>query len=269
VQALLDAGINVMTNMNIQHLESLNDHIFRITGVRVLETVPDWFVKSADEVVMVDATTGALLNRLKRGDIYAPEKAQRAMENFFRESTLAALRELALRQTAHELELREVAEAPRQEKRPSSDSHSSDEAIGDRLLIYVTADPTMATLIRRGRRMADYLSADCFAVAVVPPRDRSHPSKTAHEAVEKHLNFARNLHIETRILEGDDAAEAIVDFARRNQITQIILNRGNPSWWNGLLGTDSISRVVQKARDIRVIIVAERTRSNSPVPLRT
>src|SRR5580700_5940137 len=112
VQVLLDGGIDVMTNMNIQHLESLNDQIFHITGVRVRETVPDWFVKSADEVVMVDATTGALLNRLKRGDIYALEKAQKAMENFFKESTLASLRELALRQTAHELELRETSVMP-------------------------------------------------------------------------------------------------------------------------------------------------------------
>jgi two-component system sensor histidine kinase KdpD len=258
VQVLLDAGINVMTNMNIQHLESLNDHIFRITGVRVRETVPDWFVKSADEVVMVDATTGALLNRLKRGDIYAPEKAQRAMENFFKESTLAALRELALRQTAHELELREVAEAPRAEQGPAPDLTASRKVIRDRLLIYVTADPSTAMLIRRGRRMADYLSADCFAVAVVPSRHRNHPSKAAHDAVERHLNFARNLHIETRVLEGDDAAEAIVDFARRNQITQIILSRGNHSWWSSLLGTDPISQIVQRAKDIRVIVVAER-----------
>ncbi len=260
VQVLLEAGINVMTNMNIQHLESLNDHIFRITGVRVRETVPDWFVKSADEVVMVDATTGALLNRLKRGDIYAPEKAQRAMENFFKESTLAALRELALRQTAHELELREVAEAPRSEG-PAPDSTSLRKAVRDRLLIYVTADPSTAMLIRRGRRMADYLSADCFAVSVMPPRNRNHPS-AAHDAVERHLNFARNLHIETRLLEGDDPAEATVDFARRNQITQILVSRGNHSWWSSLLGTDPISQIVQRARDIRVIIVAERRLSN-------
>jgi two-component system sensor histidine kinase KdpD len=248
--------------MNIQHLESLNDHILRITGVRVRETVPDWFVKSADEVVMVDATTGALLNRLKRGDIYAPDKAQRAMENFFKESTLAALRELALRQTAHELELREVAEAPTSEQGPTPDSTSSRKIIRDRLLIYVTADPSSATLIRRGRRMADYLSADCFAVAVTPPGNRSHPSRAAHDAVERHLNFARNLHIETRVLEGDDAAETIVDFARRNQITQILLSRGNHSWWSSLLGADPISQIVQRARDIRVIIIAERRPSH-------
>src|ERR1700736_3415180 len=128
VQVLLDAGINVITNMNIQHLESLNDQILRITGIRVRETVPDWFVKSAAEVVMVDATTGALLNRLKRGDIYAQEKAQQAMENFFKESTLTALRELAMRQAAHELELREIAstsEEQRPQHEPSSTSPPS------------------------------------------------------------------------------------------------------------------------------------------------
>ena len=127
-----------MTNMNIQHLESLNDQIFRITGVRVRETVPDWFVKSAAEIVMVDATTGALLNRLKRGDIYAPEKAQQAMENFFKESTLTALRELAMRQAAHELELREIAstsEERQPQQEPSSTSPSSPKATIDRILI--------------------------------------------------------------------------------------------------------------------------------------
>ncbi len=262
VQILLDAGINVITNMNIQHLESLNDQIFRITGVRVRETVPDWFVKSAAEVVMVDATTGALLNRLKRGDIYALEKAQQAMENFFKESTLTALRELAMRQAAHELELREIAstsEERRPQQAPTSASLSSPKATTDRILIYVSADSSMAMLIRRGRRMADYLGADCFAVSVMP-RDPRRLPKQDRETVEKHLNFARNLHIEARVLEGDDAAETIVDFARRNQVTQILLSRCDHSAWSSLFGTDLIPRVVQKATDIRVIIVAERTR---------
>ncbi len=262
VQILLDAGIDVMTNMNIQHLESLNDQIFRITGVRVRETVPDWFVKSAGEIVMVDATTGALLNRLKRGDIYAPEKAQQAMENFFKESTLTALRELAMRQAAHELELREFASTAverRPEQEPSGISPSSRRATTDRILIHVSADSSTAMLIRRGRRMADYLGADCFAVSVMP-RDHGRLAKPDREAIEKHLNFARNLHIEARILEGDDAAETIVDFARRNQITQILLSRCDHSAWSQLFGNDLILRVVQKAKDIRVIIVAERKR---------
>jgi two-component system, OmpR family, sensor histidine kinase KdpD len=263
VQALLDAGIDVMTNMNIQHLESLNDHIFRITGVRVRETVPDWFVKGADEVVMVDATTGALLNRLRRGNIYAPEKAQRAMENFFKESTLAALRELALRQTAHELELREISETPDTGRALSPDSPPSEKEIRDRILIYITADLSTAMLIRRARRMADYLGADCFAVCVLSrPSDRSEGAA----AIEKHLNFARNLHIETRVLEGGDPAETLVDFARRNQITQILIGRPKYRSWSRLLGTDLSLRIVRTAKDIRVIVVAERQRQHQLSP---
>ncbi|HZR65055.1 MAG TPA: sensor histidine kinase KdpD [Terriglobales bacterium] len=266
VQVLLDAGIDVITNMNIQHLESLNDHIFNISGVRVRETVPDWFVKSADEVVMVDATTGALLNRLKRGDIYAPEKAQQAMENFFKESTLAALRELALRQTAHELEFREIAEMPESEEAVSPASSQHEKSIRDRILIYVTADPSAAMLIRRGRRMADYLNADCFAVCVLAQRDGRSWVTQDIEALQKHLNFARNLHIESRILEGRDVAETIVDFAHRNQVTQILLGRPKKqNVLNRLLFTDRVMRIVQKAKDIRVIIVADR-RQRQPAP---
>jgi two-component system sensor histidine kinase KdpD len=255
VQVLLTSGIDVMTNMNIQHLESLNDQIFTITGVRVRETVPDWFVKGADEVVMVDVTTEALLNRLKRGNIYAVEAAQRAMENFFKESTLTALRELALRQTAHELGSREIASAAEEH---SSISHSPPEVTLDRILIYVSTDPSTVMLVRRGRRMADYLGAACFAVSVMPRRDHSRMPKQDQFAVEEHLKFARHLHIETRILEGDDLAEAVVDFAHRNQITHIVLSRRDHRWWSRPLRTDPILRIVQKATDIRVIIVAER-----------
>ena len=106
VMVLLDAGIDVMSTMNLQHLESLNDEIFQISGIRVRETMPDWVIKQADEVVMVDVTPEALLNRLRRGVVYAPDKATRALENFFKEQTLTALRELALRQAAHEVDVR-------------------------------------------------------------------------------------------------------------------------------------------------------------------
>jgi two-component system sensor histidine kinase KdpD len=260
VQVLLDSGIDVMTNMNIQHLESLNDHIFRITGIRVRETVPDWFIKSASEVVMVDATTGALMNRLKRGVIYAPEKAERALQNFFKESTLAALRELALRQTAHELEARESTEVPEAEGSHSLESAHPFEQHRDRILVYITSKPSSAMLIRRGRRMADYLEADCFAVCV-SPRLGQDLSKEIN-AVETHLNFARNLHIETRILQGDDAAELILDFARRNQITQILLDRPNYRPWTHVFSSDPILRIVRNAKDIRVIVVADRRKGN-------
>jgi len=253
VQTILDAGIDVLTTLNVQHLESLNDQIFQISGIRVRETVPDWFVKQADEVVMVDATSGALLNRLKRGDIYAPEKAQQAMDNFFKESTLAALRELALRHTALALELREQ-EVPAVSEKPELARTQ------DRLLIYVTADPSTAMLIRRGRRMADYLNADCFAVSVSLSEKHDGPSAEERAAVDKHLSFARNLHIETRSLEDEDIAETIVDFARRNGVTQILLTRPRYTWQSRLLGADPVLQIVRKARDIRLIIVAERRR---------
>ncbi|MGH9716122.1 MAG: histidine kinase [Candidatus Acidiferrales bacterium] len=262
VQELLDAGIGVMTTINIQHIESLNDQVFHVTGVRVRETVPDWLVKSAAEVVMVDATTEALLNRLKRGVIYAPEKAQQAMENFFKESTLTSLRELALRQAAHELEVRESAENTDPSKHLTP-APLSEKSIRDRILIYVKAEPSSAVLIRRGRRMADYLNADCFAVCVLSQsRQPSASEDEDRNAVEKHLNFARTLHIETRTLEGRDASKSLLDFARRNQITQILLSRSKYHWWDRVLGTDLIPRIVRRAKDIRVIIVAERQRHN-------
>ncbi len=108
VMAILEAGIGVLSTMNIQHLESLNDQVWQISGVRVRETIPDWVVRQADQVVMVDVTPGALVNRLLRGVVYSPEKSQRALENFFQESTLGALRELAMRQTAHESEIHNI-----------------------------------------------------------------------------------------------------------------------------------------------------------------
>jgi len=150
VHALLDAGIDVLTTMNVQHLESLNDQIWQSTGVRVRETIPDWVLKQADEVVMVDLTPGALLNRLARGVVYAPERARAAMENFFKESTLSALRELAIRQAAYTIESRLPGDEPDGRSVPLGTTDRQ-----ERLLLNITPDPASAALIRRGRRMAD------------------------------------------------------------------------------------------------------------------
>jgi two-component system sensor histidine kinase KdpD len=241
VTMLLDAGIDVLTTMNLQHLEGLNDQILRITGVRVRETVPDWVIKQADEIVMVDVTPEALINRLKRGVVYAPEKAEKALENFFREQSLVGLRELALRQAAHEVEIRH--ETPRST---------------DRLLIHITGDPTTAMLIRRGRRVADYLRAECFAVYVSETGDPDNLPILEREAVERHLNFARNLHIETRILQGRDAAAALVDFARRERITQIFLTRPRDRRMKVLNIGSLTSEILRLAQDMQVTVVAER-----------
>jgi two-component system sensor histidine kinase KdpD len=252
-----------MTTMNIQHLESLNDQVRDMTGVRVRETIPDWVMKQADEVVMVDLTPRALLNRLERGVVYPPEKAQRAMQNFFKESTLVALREIALRQTAHEVEIRQVTqtEASAESNQPAEYQVSGGSDYGgltDRILVYVTEHPSTAILIRRGRRVADYLQADCFAVFVHEEADFTGLPPAKREAVERHLNFARNLHIETRVLQGEDIVTTLLDFARLHNITQLFMVRPQYSPWEGFIGRNIIHRIVRQAHDMQVTIVAER-----------
>jgi len=242
VMTLLDAGIDVQTTMNLQHIESLNDQIRQITGVQVRETVPDWVIKQADEVVMVDVTPEALINRLKRGVVYESVKAAQALENFFREQSLVALRELTLRQAAHEVEVRH--EIPR---------------TNDRLLIHITDEPRTAMLIRRGRRVADYLGAECFAVYVSDTGDVASLPDSERESVERHLNFARNLRIETLILHGQNAAATLVDFARRERITQIFLLRPEKKRLGVSRSGVITSQILRLAPDMQVTIVADRT----------
>jgi len=260
VMVLLDAGIHVITTMNIQHLESLNDQMRQITGIEVRETIPDWVVNRADEVVMVDLTPGALLNRLDRGVVYAPEKAQRAKENFFKEATLAALREMALRQTAHAVDARQSDSHPATTSATQVQTPGSGSIARERILIHINEAPTTAGLIRRGRRVADYLKADCFAVCVLPVAGIDSLSPHSRSAIEKHLDFARKLHIETRLLRGEDAAEALVDFAHTNAVTQIFLAQPRRRFPQLRNKRQTVMRVVRMARDIQVTVVAERRR---------
>jgi two-component system, OmpR family, sensor histidine kinase KdpD len=253
VLALLDAGIEVWTTMNLQHLESLNDQVLQISGIRVRETVPDWMIKQAAEVVMVDVTPDALINRLKRGAVYEPGKAEQALANFFKEQTLVALRELALRQVAHEVETRHTAIS-------AGASRSA-----DRILIHVTADPATAMLIRRGHRVADYLQAESFAVYVCPVPDFSNLPAGQREAVERHLNFARNLRIETRILNDENVAERIVEFARDQHVTQIFLAHPRSTTRTLRSRRELVSRILKLAHDMQVIVVAERRSPGVPV----
>lgn len=261
IMVLLQHGIDVLTTMNIQHLESLNDQISHITGIRVRETIPDWVVKQADEVVMVDLTPGALLNRLKRGVVYSPDKAERALENFFREPVLAALREMALRQTAHEVDVRHLTPDGASPRFAPSGAVSANRAgyrPGERLLLHITSEPATAALIRRGRRVADYLQADCIAVAVERSAKLEALSPEERDRLNKHLEFARNLHIDTRVLEGEDAASALVEFARANKVTQIFIARPQKTSWTGVFGRSLVQQVVRLATEMRVTVVAER-----------
>jgi two-component system sensor histidine kinase KdpD len=248
VRVLLDASIDVWTTMNIQHLESLNDQVWHATGVRVRETVPDWVVDEADEVVMIDLTTRALRNRLERGVVYTAEKARRAMENFFTEANLAALREMALRHTAHEVE--EKLEGPAAPA-PSPTGRT------ERLLICLTGRPSSAVLIRRGKRVADYLHADCLAIHVTGDGEET---PEVRNAVERHLSFARNLRIETHVVEARDIPRAIAEFARAQKITQIFMGRSQPRPWWQRFQENTVQQVVRQARDMQITIVAERRR---------
>ncbi|MES1261413.1 MAG: histidine kinase [Acidobacteriota bacterium] len=236
VMLLLDAGIDVLTSLNVQHIESLNDQVWHVTGIRVRETVPDWVLHEADEVVMVDVTPRALLHRLERGVVYSPDKAQRAIENFFTESNLTALRELALRQTAHQIEEK------REEERAPQPAPGREPARQERILLWLTPHPSAAVLIRRGRRVADYLGSPCTAVYA----DSDAP------AMEACLNFCRNLRIEAKAIACEDQARSVATYAREEGFTQVFVSRNTPD----------LSRLVDLARDMKVIIVAERVRSS-------
>jgi two-component system, OmpR family, sensor histidine kinase KdpD len=257
VSTLLDAGIDVLTTMNIQHLESLNDQVHQVTGIRVRETIPDWVVDEADELVFVDLTPRALHNRLERGVVYAPEKAQRAMENFFTESNLSALREMAMRHAAHEVE-EKLSVVPGVEEGASAPAGSEPARRHERILICLTGRPSSAILIRRGKRVADYLHADCLAIHVAQPNS---PFPDDREAVERHMSFARNLRIETRVVQAADVPLAITDFAREQAVTQIFAGRSAPQpWWRRHRET-MVQSIVRQARDMQVTIVAEQRRS--------
>jgi two-component system sensor histidine kinase KdpD len=264
-QVLLNAGIEVWTTMNVQHIESLNDQVWQITGVQVRETVPDWVVRQAAEIVAVDVTPEALLNRLKRGAIYKPEMVQKALTGFFKGSNLGALRELTLRQAAHEVDLRQTAydetrgfQVPRVSEARSGGT--PEDETKERILIHITADPSTAMLIRRGRRVADYLHAECIGLFVHQTAQLSELPTEEREAIEKHLRFARSLQIETRILGGSDIAKAVVQFARSHKVTQVFVGHSQTSLRERLRGRNYAEKIVRLAQDLQVTVVADRSR---------
>lgn len=265
VQIVLDAGIEVWTTMNVQHIESLNDQIWQITGIQVRETVPDGIVRQAVEIVAVDVTPDALLNRLKRGAVYKPEMVDKALSGFFKGSNLGALRELTLRQAAHEVDLRQSAydetrafQVPRVSE--ARTGGATDDQPKERILLHITADPSTAMLIRRGRRVADYLHADCTALFVHQTPELSQLPAEERQAVEKHLRFARSLQIETRILSGSDIAKTVVEFARHNQVTQIFVAHAQVGLLERLRGMNFTEEIVRLAQDLQVTVVADRSR---------
>ena len=224
VEELLDAGIDVWTTLNVQHLESLNDVVGGIVGITVRETVPDQVFDDADEVIIVDISPDELLRRLKDGKVYMLEQAERASRNFFRRGNLLALRELALRRTADR-----VDEDMRDYRRERS--------IGtvwparERLLVAVSGSPGDAALVRQVARMARRFDADWMVVYVDAPR-RQHRPRSAQAAVLRTLALAARLGAETATLPGNDVAEALVAFARERNASRLVLAQSPRPLWS-------------------------------------
>ena len=222
VEELLDAGIDVFTTVNVQHLESLNDVVGGITGIRVAETLPDTVFDAADEVVLVDIPADELLGRLRAGKVYQAQQADRAARNFFRKGNLIALRELALRRTADRVE--DDVQAYRIEKSIGG-VWKTDSA----LLACVGPRPGGEHVIRSTALLATQLSTEWHAVYVETPELQRLPS-AARELILKSLKLAQDLGATTAVLSGNDIALAITDYARSHNLSKIVMGRGHPTW---------------------------------------
>jgi len=248
VEELLDAGINVLSTVNVQHFESLNDTVCNITGVCVRETVPDRVLDEADEVEVVDVPPDALLNRLKRGAIYAPDKVDQALMNFFRRGNLVALRELALRKTAEEVDddLVEFLE-----------SHDVDKTWGaaDRVLVAVTPRMQSTKLIRRGYQLASRMNGELWVIQVKPAAVLLGGSE--QQAVDQLRELTEELSGHFIEVSSEDTATGIIEFARSHQITFIVLGQSVRTRLDEILHGSIVNRIMRESRNIDVVIVAE------------
>ncbi len=218
VLELLDHGISVITAVNIQHIESLNDVVTRTTGVQVRETVPDSFLRQADEVVDVDVSIETLRTRLRQGKIYGVEKIEQSLNNFFRKGNLLTLRELALRQAAED----QAAKAQHYREREGLE-HS---VIPEKVMVCMASRGSGKKLLRTGSRIAGRLASDWFAVYVETPQEEAGRIKPQdYAALQENIRFAEELGAEVVRLRGRNVADCLIDFARREGITHVIFGQ--------------------------------------------
>jgi two-component system sensor histidine kinase KdpD len=248
VQDLLDAGINVLSTINVQHLESLNDHVADITGVKETSTVPDQVLHAADEVEIVDLTPRALINRLERGDVYPKGSIDASLANFFREGNLSALREIALREAATRVD-EDVVEY-RKEKRIEKPW-----ATQDRVMICISPTRSSLRLIRRGWRMGQRMHGEVLAVHV---EDGSTHTEQAKKILDDDFALAKRLGIETVTLKGD-LSSTLIKYARERNITQIILGHPERSRLKEMLKPSILSDLARELRTVDIIVVATET----------
>jgi two-component system sensor histidine kinase KdpD len=248
VDELLDAGIDVFTTLNVQHLESLNDVVAQITGVVVRETVPDDVFDKAYEVRVVDLPVGELLERLREGKVYLPDQAARATENFFREGNLIALRELALRRTAERVDAK---------MRTYKAAHGIEETwhAGERVLVCVSPSPHSARLARAARRMATSLHADLVGVYVETPGSLR-MSAADRERLAQHMRLVQSLGGAPVILRAEDAAVETVRYARKRNVTKIVVGKPTHSRWRDVLRPSFLDAIVRQSREIDVYVIS-------------
>jgi two-component system sensor histidine kinase KdpD len=248
VDEILAAGVNVISTVNVQHFESLNDTVFEITGVRVRETLPDSVLDRADEVVLVDLTADALINRLNRGVVYDLDKIPGALGNFFRKGNLVALRELALRKTAEEVD---------ESLQEYIDEHDIERpwATEDRVVVCVKSGPIAKKLVRRGYRMAKRLQGQLWVVHVHTPGETL---GRHHDELAELFALARNLGGNVVELSGDSEADAILKFARETRATFVVMGQSRRSRMEEILrGSSLIARIMREIDYIDVLAVAD------------
>jgi two-component system sensor histidine kinase KdpD len=257
VEELLNAGIDVYTTLNIQHVESANDIVAQITNVQVRETVPDSMLERANEIELVDLTPDELIDRLKEGKVYVPEQSDRALENFFRKGNLIALRELALRATADRVDVQ-------------MQKYRRDEFIteiwpaSERILVCVGPHPLSARLVRATKRMATGLHAEWTAAYVETARTARFSQKD-RDRIMRTLRLAERLGAETTILTGEKTSEELVSYARKRNITKIVIGKPAKPRWREILFGSVVDDLIRKSGNIDVYVITGDTTNTEPL----
>jgi two-component system sensor histidine kinase KdpD len=248
VLELLDTGISVMTAVNIQHLETLNDIVSRVTGVRVRETVPDTFLDRADEVINVDVTVEELRGRLKQGKVYKPEKIEQALVNFFREGNLSTLRELALRAVADEVGEKAASYRAREGLEPG--------LIPERVMVCMSSSASGPRVIRTGARIAGRLGARWYAVYVEVPREAPARIRAEYrEQLARNIALAESLGATVVRVKADRPADGLIAFAQREGITHVIFGQTSRSRLEIVMKGSTLNRFLEEVKDAAVQVV--------------
>jgi two-component system sensor histidine kinase KdpD len=260
IKELLDTGIDVYTTLNIQHVESLNDVVAQITGVQVRETIPDRVIDEANEIELVDLAPPELLQRLREGKVYVPDMAARAIEQFFNEGNLYALRELALRRTAERVDNQMLAWM-------QTRAIPGPWAAGESLLICVGPSPLSERLVRTARRQADRLNSPWSAIYVETP-SHHRLSKEAKEQVSRTLQLAEKLGATTGTVFGINVASTVIEYARKHNITRIIIGKTlRPRWQEFVFGS-VVDQLIHNSGTIDVYVISSEEKTlQKPIPM--